>query len=165
MDLAVDVDVNADADLDLQHVIPNIDTGTNTNNQFDAGVVSDNDSDNDSNDDGGSCLTQMKCEFPQGDNVCKRCKAGGHACVVEGRKPRSAPKSVLFLSLNIIFVLQIFYIHPFRTPSPLSSCVLSFAPSLSLSSLFRGVCPVHVFTWTPPSTSFTLIFIRSFSSL
>ena len=35
---------------------------------------------------------QMKCEFPQHENVCKRCKAGGHPCIVEGRKPRNTPK-------------------------------------------------------------------------
>lgn len=42
---------------------------------------------------------QMKCDFPTNDNTCKRCKAGGHVCIVEGRKPRTAPKwvgSVLF---------------------------------------------------------------------
>ncbi|KAJ7485081.1 hypothetical protein B0H11DRAFT_1149991 [Mycena galericulata] len=26
------------------------------------------------------------------DNTCRRCRAGGHVCIVEGRKPRSAPK-------------------------------------------------------------------------
>ncbi|KAL5501248.1 hypothetical protein ACEPAH_9635 [Sanghuangporus vaninii] len=43
----------------------------------------------------------MKCEFPQGDNVCKRCKAGGHACIVEGRKPRSAPNKREYLLAQI----------------------------------------------------------------
>jgi hypothetical protein len=38
-----------------------------------------------------SCL-QMKCDFPKNENTCKRCKAGGHQCIVEGRKPRTAPK-------------------------------------------------------------------------
>ncbi|KAI0026395.1 hypothetical protein K488DRAFT_75377, partial [Vararia minispora EC-137] len=35
---------------------------------------------------------KMKCEFPANATVCKRCRAGNHYCVVEGRKPRSAPK-------------------------------------------------------------------------
>ncbi|KAJ7472027.1 hypothetical protein FB451DRAFT_1399313 [Mycena latifolia] len=48
---------------------------------------------------------KMKCDFgpaPAGsggangkgtlDNTCRRCRAGGHVCIVEGRKPRSAPK-------------------------------------------------------------------------
>ncbi|KAJ6516841.1 hypothetical protein C8R47DRAFT_406527 [Mycena vitilis] len=47
---------------------------------------------------------KMKCDFGPGgsgspggsdgaDNTCRRCRAGGHVCIVEGRKPRSAPKS------------------------------------------------------------------------
>jgi hypothetical protein len=35
---------------------------------------------------------QMKCYFPPGENVCKRCRSGKHDCIVEGRKPRIAPK-------------------------------------------------------------------------
>ncbi|KAJ6632450.1 hypothetical protein B0H10DRAFT_2206810 [Mycena sp. CBHHK59/15] len=47
---------------------------------------------------------KMKCDFGPApsssnqsghgglDNTCRRCRAGGHACIVEGRKPRSAPK-------------------------------------------------------------------------
>ncbi|KAJ6510686.1 hypothetical protein C8R45DRAFT_921414 [Mycena sanguinolenta] len=43
---------------------------------------------------------KMKCDFGPGgsgtrdpaDNTCRRCRAGGHVCIVEGRKPRSAPK-------------------------------------------------------------------------
>ncbi|KAH9953447.1 hypothetical protein BC827DRAFT_133038 [Russula dissimulans] len=35
---------------------------------------------------------KMKCLFPPGENVCKRCRSGKHECIVEGRKPRSAPK-------------------------------------------------------------------------
>ncbi|KAH9840148.1 uncharacterized protein C8Q71DRAFT_479209 [Rhodofomes roseus] len=35
---------------------------------------------------------KMKCDFPKGDNTCRRCKAGGISCIVEGRKPRNAPK-------------------------------------------------------------------------
>ncbi|KAJ7860085.1 hypothetical protein B0H14DRAFT_3446275 [Mycena olivaceomarginata] len=26
------------------------------------------------------------------DNTCRRCRAGGHVCIVERRKPRTAPK-------------------------------------------------------------------------
>ncbi|KAF8634663.1 hypothetical protein AX15_000766 [Amanita polypyramis BW_CC] len=35
-----------------------------------------------------SNLNQMKCDFPKGENTCKRCKSGGHVCVVEARKRR-----------------------------------------------------------------------------
>ena len=35
---------------------------------------------------------QMKCEFKKNENTCKRCQSGGHVCIVEGRKPRTAPK-------------------------------------------------------------------------
>ncbi|VDB86073.1 unnamed protein product [Peniophora sp. CBMAI 1063] len=40
---------------------------------------------------------KMKCDFPPGANVCKRCRAGNHHCVVEGRKPRSAPNKREYL--------------------------------------------------------------------
>ncbi|KAI5120043.1 hypothetical protein M0805_000293 [Coniferiporia weirii] len=43
----------------------------------------------------------MKCEFPQNENVCRRCKAGGHSCNVEGRKPRSAPNKREYLLAQI----------------------------------------------------------------
>jgi len=39
----------------------------------------------------------MKCFFPPGENVCKRCKNGKHDCIVEGRKPRSAPNKREYL--------------------------------------------------------------------
>ncbi|KAH9030570.1 fungal-specific transcription factor domain-containing protein [Lactarius deliciosus] len=39
----------------------------------------------------------MKCTFPPGENVCKRCKTGKHDCIVEGRKPRSAPNKREYL--------------------------------------------------------------------
>lgn len=35
---------------------------------------------------------KMRCEFLEGENTCKRCKSSGNPCVVEGRKPRNAPK-------------------------------------------------------------------------
>ena len=38
----------------------------------------------------------MRCEFPPDSNTCRRCKSGGHQCIVEGRKPRSGPKYVPF---------------------------------------------------------------------
>ncbi|KAI0048449.1 hypothetical protein FA95DRAFT_1490742 [Auriscalpium vulgare] len=43
----------------------------------------------------------MKCDFPKNENVCKRCKAGKHHCVVEGRKPRSAPNKREYLLAQI----------------------------------------------------------------
>ncbi|KAF9443388.1 hypothetical protein P691DRAFT_679620 [Macrolepiota fuliginosa MF-IS2] len=43
----------------------------------------------------------MKCDFPKNDNTCKRCKAGGHACIVEGRKPRTAPNKREYLLAQI----------------------------------------------------------------
>jgi len=36
----------------------------------------------------------MKCDFPRGESTCKRCKSGGHVCIVKGRKPRTAPKTL-----------------------------------------------------------------------
>jgi hypothetical protein len=39
----------------------------------------------------------MKCYFPPGENVCKRCRQGKHDCIVEGRKPRSAPNKREYL--------------------------------------------------------------------
>ncbi|KAI8977808.1 hypothetical protein BD414DRAFT_495685 [Trametes punicea] len=35
---------------------------------------------------------KMRCEFPPDENTCRRCKTSGHQCIVEGRKPRNAPK-------------------------------------------------------------------------
>ncbi|KAH9995295.1 fungal-specific transcription factor domain-containing protein [Russula vinacea] len=40
---------------------------------------------------------KMKCYFPPGENVCKRCRQGKHDCIVEGRKPRSAPNKREYL--------------------------------------------------------------------
>lgn len=40
---------------------------------------------------------KMKCTFPPGENVCKRCRTGKHDCIVEGRKPRSAPNKREYL--------------------------------------------------------------------
>ncbi|KAH8976971.1 fungal-specific transcription factor domain-containing protein [Lactarius hatsudake] len=39
----------------------------------------------------------MKCTFPPGENVCKRCKTGKHDCIVEGRKPKNAPNKREYL--------------------------------------------------------------------
>ncbi|KAJ3986547.1 putative fungal-specific transcription factor [Lentinula detonsa] len=44
---------------------------------------------------------KMKCDFPSNDNTCKRCKAGGHVCIVEGRKPRTAPNKREYLLAQI----------------------------------------------------------------
>ncbi|KAJ3931253.1 MAG: putative fungal-specific transcription factor [Lentinula lateritia] len=44
---------------------------------------------------------KMKCDFPLNDNTCKRCKAGGHVCIVEGRKPRTAPNKREYLLAQI----------------------------------------------------------------
>ncbi|KAF9653763.1 hypothetical protein BDM02DRAFT_3153137 [Thelephora ganbajun] len=43
----------------------------------------------------------MKCDFPKHENICRRCKSGGHRCVVEGRKPRSAPNKREYLLAQI----------------------------------------------------------------
>lgn len=43
----------------------------------------------------------MKCDFPKNENTCKRCKAGGHQCIVEGRKPRTAPNKREYLLAQI----------------------------------------------------------------
>ncbi|KAF8579154.1 hypothetical protein K439DRAFT_1360225 [Ramaria rubella] len=39
----------------------------------------------------------MRCEFPKDSNTCRRCKSGGHQCIVEGRKPRSGPNKREYL--------------------------------------------------------------------
>lgn len=44
---------------------------------------------------------KMKCDFPRNDNTCKRCKSGGHVCIVEGRKPRTAPNKREYLLAQI----------------------------------------------------------------
>ncbi|KAJ8689224.1 hypothetical protein PTI98_013267 [Pleurotus ostreatus] len=44
---------------------------------------------------------KMKCDFPKGHNTCKRCKSGGHVCIVEGRKPRTAPNKREYLLAQI----------------------------------------------------------------
>ncbi|KZW01468.1 hypothetical protein EXIGLDRAFT_63179 [Exidia glandulosa HHB12029] len=55
--------------------------------------------------DAGACThckkLKMKCEFPDDENVCRRCKAGGHECIVEGRKPRTAPNKREYLLAQI----------------------------------------------------------------
>ncbi|KAH9955480.1 hypothetical protein BC827DRAFT_872672 [Russula dissimulans] len=40
---------------------------------------------------------KMKCYFPPGENVCKRCRSGKHDCIVEGGKPRGAPSKREYL--------------------------------------------------------------------
>ncbi|KAF7318088.1 hypothetical protein HMN09_00316700 [Mycena chlorophos] len=49
---------------------------------------------------------KMKCDFGMDgdgemDNTCRRCRAGGHVCIVEGRKPRSAPNKREYLLAQI----------------------------------------------------------------
>ncbi|KAF9788176.1 hypothetical protein BJ322DRAFT_1001297 [Thelephora terrestris] len=51
--------------------------------------------------DPGFAPLQMKCDFPKHENICRRCKTGGHRCVVEGRKPRSAPNKREYLLAQI----------------------------------------------------------------
>ncbi|EJD40885.1 hypothetical protein AURDEDRAFT_115753 [Auricularia subglabra TFB-10046 SS5] len=68
-------------------------------------------SEDDSDNDGkasrlpGACThckkLKMKCEFPDDENTCRRCKAGGHECIVEGRKPRTAPNKREYLLAQI----------------------------------------------------------------
>ncbi|KAG2097934.1 uncharacterized protein F5147DRAFT_714479 [Suillus discolor] len=43
----------------------------------------------------------MKCDFPDGASTCKRCATGGHPCIVEGRKPRTAPNKREYLLAQI----------------------------------------------------------------
>ncbi|EPS93162.1 hypothetical protein FOMPIDRAFT_63796 [Fomitopsis schrenkii] len=43
----------------------------------------------------------MKCDFPPGENTCRRCKSSGNACIVEGRKPRNAPNKREYLLAQI----------------------------------------------------------------
>ncbi|KAJ3922433.1 hypothetical protein F5877DRAFT_75326 [Lentinula edodes] len=50
---------------------------------------------------GSIAFDKMKCDFPLNDNTCKRCKAGGHVCIIEGRKPRTAPNKREYLLTQI----------------------------------------------------------------
>ncbi|OCB90564.1 putative fungal specific transcription factor [Sanghuangporus baumii] len=121
------IDSNLDIDMDMDFV-PDFDSGDN----FDGCELN------------VECREQMKCEFPQGDNVCKRCKAGGHACIVEGRKPRSAPKSVFLLSSLsspiIILFSRILNQLPLSVPfdpdlpfhTPIRISIISCCPVLAL---------------------------------
>ncbi|KAH7920352.1 hypothetical protein BV22DRAFT_1021375 [Leucogyrophana mollusca] len=43
----------------------------------------------------------MKCDFPQGATTCRRCATGGHPCIREGRKPRTAPNKREYLLAQI----------------------------------------------------------------
>ena len=55
----------------------------------------------------------MKCDFPKGEDTCRRCKNGGHVCIVEGRKRGGgAPKLVI----PHVFMSYFFssMIHPVR---------------------------------------------------
>ncbi|OBZ72956.1 Protein priB [Grifola frondosa] len=44
---------------------------------------------------------KMRCEFPPDENTCRRCRASGHQCIVEGRKPRNAPNKREYLLAQI----------------------------------------------------------------
>ncbi|KAH8813808.1 fungal-specific transcription factor domain-containing protein [Flagelloscypha sp. PMI_526] len=44
---------------------------------------------------------KMKCEFSKNSNTCRRCQSGGHVCIVEGRKPRTAPNKREYLLAQI----------------------------------------------------------------
>ncbi|KAI0084549.1 hypothetical protein BDY19DRAFT_970897 [Irpex rosettiformis] len=44
---------------------------------------------------------KMRCEFPKGENTCRRCRTSGHPCIVEGRKPRNTPNKREYLLAQI----------------------------------------------------------------
>ncbi|KAF7305162.1 hypothetical protein MKEN_01231400 [Mycena kentingensis (nom. inval.)] len=51
-------------------------------------------------------LPSLPGDFPvdadgEMDNTCRRCRSGGHVCIVEGRKPRSAPNKREYLLAQI----------------------------------------------------------------
>jgi hypothetical protein len=78
----------------------------------------------------------MKCDFPSSENTCKRCKTGGHVCVVEGRKPRTAPNKREYLLAQIrqkdaIIESLLKQLHnPYlATPMSISSYQMATSPS------------------------------------
>jgi hypothetical protein len=78
----------------------------------------------------------MKCDFPKNENTCKRCKAGGHLCVVEGRKPRTAPNKREYLLAQIrqkdaIIESLLKQLHNPYTATPLSISSYRMATSPS----------------------------------
>ncbi|KAG2018650.1 priB protein, variant 3 [Coprinopsis cinerea AmutBmut pab1-1] len=79
---------------------------------------------------------KMKCDFPRGDNTCKRCRAGGHICIVEGRKPRTAPNKREYLLAQIrqkdaIIESLLKQLHNPYTATPLSIASYRMATSPS----------------------------------
>ncbi|KAJ4490612.1 putative fungal-specific transcription factor [Lentinula aciculospora] len=82
---------------------------------------------------------KMKCDFPTNDNTCKRCKAGGHVCIVEGRKPRTAPNKREYLLAQIrqkdmIIESLLKQLHNPYVATPLSIASYRMATSPSDSS-------------------------------
>ncbi|KAH7879353.1 fungal-specific transcription factor domain-containing protein [Lentinula edodes] len=82
---------------------------------------------------------KMKCDFPLNDNTCKRCKAGGHVCIVEGRKPRTAPNKREYLLAQIrqkdmIIESLLKQLHNPYVATPLSIASYRMATSPSDSS-------------------------------
>ncbi|TFK20177.1 hypothetical protein FA15DRAFT_673724 [Coprinopsis marcescibilis] len=78
----------------------------------------------------------MKCDFPRGENTCKRCKSAGHACVVEGRKPRTAPNKREYLlaqlrQKDVIIETLMKQVHNPYAATPLSIASYRMATSPS----------------------------------
>jgi hypothetical protein len=80
----------------------------------------------------------MRCEFEKDptDNTCKRCKSNGVACIVEGRKPRTAPNKREYLLAQIrqkdaIIESLLRQIHnPYTaTPMSIASYRMAISPS------------------------------------
>ncbi|KIM60279.1 hypothetical protein SCLCIDRAFT_1217063 [Scleroderma citrinum Foug A] len=79
---------------------------------------------------------KMKCEFPEGATSCKRCTNTGHACIVEGRKPRIAPNKREYLLAQIRHKDQIIesllkQLHNPYIATPLSISAFQMATSPS----------------------------------
>ncbi|KAI0922432.1 hypothetical protein AcV7_005968 [Taiwanofungus camphoratus] len=79
---------------------------------------------------------KMKCDFPKGENTCRRCKTSGQQCVVEGRKPRNAPNKREYLlaqirQKDVIIEKLLRELHNPYTATPLSIASYRMATSPS----------------------------------
>ncbi|KAF8804042.1 hypothetical protein BYT27DRAFT_7194756 [Phlegmacium glaucopus] len=79
---------------------------------------------------------KMKCDFPKHEDTCKRCKSGGHVCIVEGRRQRIAPNKREYLMAQIrqkdaIIESLLKQLHNPYTATPLSIASYRMATSPS----------------------------------
>ncbi|KAJ7599512.1 hypothetical protein C8J56DRAFT_916834 [Mycena floridula] len=89
---------------------------------------------------------KMKCDFPERETICERCKTGGHVCIVEGRKPRTGSNKKQYLLAQIrqkdaVIESLLKELHNPYTATPLS--ITSYCMAMSTSDLYNK----NVLTW------------------